>query len=79
LTHDDRHRVTEVVTESARAAVFGFCAVLDGSRAVGGAGPKGTFRLVYVAPDGSERTISPTDGDLHDLWNGTAPPWGTDA
>lgn len=52
-----------VAGEAARSAVFGFLAVLDGTRVIDS--EKGTFELHHVGRE--KRLVNPSGIDLHDL------------
>jgi hypothetical protein len=64
LTDADRAMVLECIERAAHAAVFGFLAVLDGSRTIGSEAEKeGEFVLEFRR--GEERALI-SDGSLHE-------------
>lgn len=63
LSDAEADMVRAVARDAARAAVFGFLAVLDGARVIDS--EKGNFELYYV---GREKClINSSDIDMHDL------------
>lgn len=68
LGEQDRAMVKRALDMVAGQAVFGFLCVLDGSRPVEPAGPKGDFELRFIK-DGQVEVLSGPDGEiLHELF-----------
>ena len=66
LTDADRSMADIVIAQAAHAAAFGALAVIDGVRS---SGPV-RFELIAVEADGDRTAISPSDGFLHDRFQG---------
>jgi hypothetical protein len=67
LDTNDQAMVERMMDRVARAAVFGFLAVLDGVRQVEGIGPKGHFELRFIKDGRSDLLNDPEVEMLHDL------------
>ncbi len=69
----DREMVEAVLTMVARQSVFGFLAVLDGSRPIEPSmGPKGHFELRYVKDENQYDLAGPRGKVLHELLGGNS-------
>ena len=66
LSEKDREMVVRVMSEAADATLFGVLCVLDGVRAIEGAGTKSTFHLTAIK-NNQESSICPGPIFLHDL------------
>ena len=68
LDPQDQVMVKQMLEVVAQHVAFGFFAVLDGARAVEGAGsPKGYFELRYITGDQEEILSGPSGAVLHEL------------
>jgi hypothetical protein len=73
LHQSDQAMVAEVARAAAFASAFRFCSVLDGTTAFDP--DRGELKLLYVAPDGSERLLNdPQQCELHAELRGDGPP-----
>jgi hypothetical protein len=65
LSEADANRVNSVITKAVHSGLFGFFAVLDGSRTIDD--ERGRFELTHIT-DGAV-LLNPQAVDLHDLFN----------
>ena len=76
LQDRDRVMVRAVAWEAARHAVFGYCCVLDGVRAIEAGPDRGRLRLTYIDSGGGETVLAQRDGrsNLHEYFGGVSNP-----
>ena len=67
LNATDRENVLLVISESVNTAVFGFCCVLDGVRAIENGTDKGRLLLYYEKNNQQYLLNDPDDDYLHDI------------
>jgi hypothetical protein len=67
LDASNQAMVERMMDMVARAAVFGFLAMLDGVRVVEGMGPKGHFELRFIKDGRTDLLNGPSGEMLHDL------------
>lgn len=68
LAGNDKIMLEKVMQEVANAAVFGFCAVLDGARSIENTPIKGDLELYFVK-DGERVRLNEPTNPLHDIFN----------
>lgn len=69
LSEEDKRRVMDVVSLTARHATFGMLAVLDGARQIEAAANRGALELRYRNKAQDELLNNPNEEPLHDLFN----------
>src|SRR5882672_6154444 len=67
LSETDQHSVEDALKEASRLCLFGFCAVLDGSRSFDSARPQGRLELYYVRNDERLLVNGPKQPQLMDF------------
>jgi hypothetical protein len=69
LDNANKERLKDVLTEAARAAIFGFCCVLDGVRLLEDGATAGKFELCYIKGEDRALINDPEQEELHNLFN----------
>jgi hypothetical protein len=70
LSDEHRGYLSKAVCDAAHASVFGLLCVIDGVRVIESGPEKSEFRLIRVAPDGTETLLNTENGPfLHDILN----------